>query len=122
MKVYLSCHHPDPARELAERLRAAGHQIVSDWHEDGEERPAPDDVKTWCYKAGHNLDQIKTADVLVLIAGPVRYPGGKFVEAGFAYGIGVNVIALGRRENGMSALFGFADDAEMLVNLLAENS
>jgi hypothetical protein len=42
---------------------------------------------------------VMSCDVLVLIAGPDRYSGGKFVEAGIAIGAGKRVIVMGRREN-----------------------
>lgn len=107
MKIYISCHHPDPANELAAELKAAGHTVVSDWHSSGEVRPGLEDGKSWARKSGHNFNLISTADVVVLIAsadhvrGVHRVSGGKFVEAGFAMGSGCPVVAVGGVENGM---------------------
>ncbi len=42
MKVYISCHHPDPANELAAAIIAAGHAVVSTWHTSTDPRPAAD--------------------------------------------------------------------------------
>lgn len=118
MKVYISCHDSLVAKSLAEELRQAGHQVVSDWHEENAPRPDHNDVKSWLYKAIHNLDQIRIAERLILVSGTDKYPGGKFVEAGYAYACGVHVIVLGRRENGMVSLFGLADDVPILLKLL----
>lgn len=110
MKIYLSCHSPAPANDLATTLVAAGHKVVSTWHYEGA-RPAAGDAKTWGKKAVQNLDQILGADALVLIASPghidgsARVPGGKFVEAGYAICLAEQgdsqVFTLGGVENGM---------------------
>jgi len=42
---------------------------------------------------------VLAADALILLAGPDKYSGGKFVEAGIAIGAGKRVIVIGRREN-----------------------
>lgn len=50
------------------------------------------------------IDSLDSGDpwgVLVLLAGPDKYTGGKFVEAGFALGRGFDVVVVGRIENGM---------------------
>jgi hypothetical protein len=118
VKVYISCHHPDPANELAVALTSAGHTVVSTWHTSAEPRPDHNDVRAWAYKCGENFDQIMQSELLVLVGGPDKYPGGKFIEAGYAYATGVKVMVLGRRENGMVALFGFADDTATLLTLI----
>lgn len=118
MRVYLSCHAKEPANELAKALAAAGHTVCSLWHHDPSERPAPDAAAEWGDRAAHNLTFIRTADVVVLIAGPDRYPGGKFYEAGFAHGYGKKVAVLGRVENGMLYHPGvkrFADEDALLA-------
>lgn len=46
-----------------------------------------------------NFNDIRWSDALVLIAGPEKYSGGKFIEAGYAFGLGECVLILGRREN-----------------------
>lgn len=102
MKVYISCHHRDPANELAAALTAAGHSVVSTWHSEDSPRPEIGDVAAWYVKAANNLEAIATrAEAIVLVAGPDRYPGGKFVEAGYAMGLGLRVFTVGGCENGM---------------------
>ena len=107
MRVYISCHHPDPANELAAALTAAGHEVVSTWHTTGEPRPADTDAKAWYLKAAMNFGEIESADTLVIIASldhiaRIRcVPGGKFVEAGYALAYGIRVYAIGGAGNGM---------------------
>lgn len=106
-KVYVSSHHPDPAKQLAEALRAAGHTVSSTWHDETGPRPAADDAAEWANKAAINVTQIGNSDVLVLISSPEhvsgekRVAGGKFVEAGVALGRMVRLFVLGAVENGM---------------------
>lgn len=120
-KVYISAHHPDPANALADALTAAGHEVVSTWHRDDNPRPAKDDADGWGAKADDNLHRIAAmAETLVLIAGPDRYPGGKFVEAGYALACGAKVYTLGGIENGMLhyATIGHVADTASLLELL----
>lgn len=127
-KVYISCHHPDPARELAAALRAAGHSVSSSWHAETGERPAADDQEAWAKKAKANRLEIMNSDVLVLIASPdhlsgaKRVAGGKFVETGVAIGRLVRVFTLGGVENGMlyDPAVIHAKDTSHLLTLLAE--
>lgn len=112
MKVYISCHHPDPANELAEALIQAGHTIVSTWHTEPGNRPSTPEA--WSAAADRNCQQIETANWLVVVAstehlaGTARVPGGKFFEAGYAHGLrdergdlSVQVATFGGVENGM---------------------
>lgn len=52
-----------------------------------------------------DANDIRRADALVLLSGPSKYSGGKFVEAGLAYGLGKAVYFFGRRENMLTYLF-----------------
>lgn len=99
MKIYIASHSQELARALAEKLVAAGHTITSSWlavpfnptvTHTGQERQLI---------AAQDTQDVLDADVLVLMAGPDKYPGGKFVEAGIAMGAGRKVFVLGRREN-----------------------
>lgn len=105
-KVYIACHHPDQANELADRL-AAKHTVSSTWHRDTKPRPEKSDAAGWGENAKRNLTEIAKSDVLVLVASPEhidgtkRVPGGKFVELGYALGRCVRVFTLGGVENGM---------------------
>jgi nucleoside 2-deoxyribosyltransferase len=100
MKIYIASHDPELAREQARKLVRLGHTITSRWH-DG--RPF---LKTDEYTeqerrkiAFEDWHDVTEADALLLIAGPDKYSGGKFVEAGIAIGQGKAVYVLGRREN-----------------------
>ena len=127
MKVYISCHHPDPANDLAAKLIAAGHQVVSTWHTDLAPRPAAADATGWQPAADRNLDQIIGADALVVIASPDHVsrakcvPGGKFVEAGAAIALAKTVVTCGGVENGMlhAAQVRHAADGDGVVSTLA---
>lgn len=106
MKVYIACHHPDPANELAAALKAAGHEVVSTWHTSAEPRPAADDAAAWGAKTLVNEVEIYTANALVVVASPEHVsrvkcvPGGKFVEAGYARAMGKRLFTVGGVENG----------------------
>lgn len=126
MKVYISCHHRDPANALSAELTAAGHEVVSTWHAATCPRPAADDRSKWAESAKRNVAAVLGADALVVVACPdhvarVRcVPGGKFVEAGVALSGGRRVFTVGGVENGM--LFHphveHVDDAAELVAAL----
>lgn len=112
MRVYISCHAGQDARELAAKLTAAGHAVVSSWHESHEPRPDMHDGAAWAKNAERNLKEIDSAEALVLIASDDHVAaiqhvrGGKFVETGYAlnHALGSGgplVVTLGGVENGM---------------------
>lgn len=133
MRVYISCHHPDPANAVAGHLEAAGHAIVSTWHRSTDPRPAADDAAGWRAAADRNCEEIEAADALVLVASPghldgtARVPGGKFVEAGYAAGLmngrakRCRIVTLGGVENGMlyGSDFEHAADVPALLAILS---
>jgi nucleoside 2-deoxyribosyltransferase len=100
MRIYVACHNPVLAESMAQKLRERGHTITSRWH-DGRPFLTTDQhtLKERQQIAEEDLADVSEADALVLIAGPDKYSGGKFVEAGFALGIGLPVYVSGRREN-----------------------
>ena len=132
-RVYISCHHPDPANALAAELVADGHTVTSTWHTSTEPRPASDDSLAWTRNADRNLEQIERSDALVVIASPEHISrekcvsGGKFFEAGYAHSVRdedgnevVRVFTLGGVENGMlhtSSITHAADVPELLREL-----
>lgn len=99
MRVYISSHDPEAARQAAAALEDAGHTVVSTWHLPNAPGSAgvADDLRR--DKARSNAHQIGLCDVLVLVASAERVPGGKFVEAGIAIGRGKRVVVWGDREN-----------------------
>lgn len=106
-RVYIACHHPDPANALAAELEAAGHTVVSAWHTSTDPRPERGDAAGWGRNALVNVLEIDGADVLALVASPehvagtARVPGGKFVEAGYALRASKRIVTVGGVENGM---------------------
>ena len=101
MKVYISSHDIDHAREAAAAVEAAGHSVVSTWHlgSGPMKRAADMTADEMTNKARANAHQIGLCDALLLVASADKVPGGKFVEAGIAIGRGKRVAAWGRREN-----------------------
>lgn len=120
--IYISSHSAEEANALAAKLTEADHVIASTWHTETGPRPDLSDALAWARKAKRNQEQIRNAEVLVLIAGPDKYAGGKFYEAGYAHGVGTGVIVLGRVENGMlhSNSVGKASTVEELLSDLEE--
>lgn len=100
LKIYVACHDPALAESVANELRRRGHIMTSRWH-DGRPflKTAEHTLQERQHIAETDLADVAAADALVLVAGPDRYSGGKFVEAGFAMGIGIPVYVYGRREN-----------------------
>lgn len=84
---------------MAKLCIESGHSIQARWLDE-------DFSKTSSYT---DADKIKIAtidaedvwlsDALILLPSPRRIPGGKFVEAGIAIGLGHPVYVLGQREN-----------------------
>lgn len=109
LDLYISAHNKQEAERAAELLKAAGHKITATWltRKEGEERT--------------NFRDIDESDALVLLASPYRVPGGKFVEAGYAYGVGAAVYVVGHFENSMMPLIsGQFDSVENLIEALAK--
>ena len=99
MKVYVASHDRWAACHVASVLEGAGHAVVSMWHE---KEFHPTDKHTEAERTAiaiEDCEDVARADALVLIAGPDKYSGGKFVEAGIAVGMGKRVVIIGRREN-----------------------
>jgi nucleoside 2-deoxyribosyltransferase len=99
MKIYVASHSQEKALEIAKLLQDNGHHITSRWIY----QPFNDTVtytETQRQQiAEEDTDDVLISDILVLIAGPDKYSGGKFVEAGIAIGANKPVIIIGRREN-----------------------
>jgi nucleoside 2-deoxyribosyltransferase len=98
-RIYVASHCRWAGLHVASVLEAAGHMIVSSWLKEpfGRVEEYSDDDRKRIAKM--DFTDIRRGDFLVLVAGPDRYPGGKFVEAGIALGLGKTVIVIGRREN-----------------------
>lgn len=105
MRIYIACHSRELAESVAARVRADGHETTSTWHT----KPFnPTESHTVAQRHGiaiEDLNDIRRADALLLVGGPEKYSGGKFVEAGIAYGLGKAVYVEGRFENMLTYLF-----------------
>lgn len=99
VKIYVASHCRWAASHVATVLRKQGHNVTSRWH-DKAFNPTSRHTELECRAiAAEDVEDVQTADTLVLVAGPDKYSGGKFVEAGIALGLGKRVVVLGRREN-----------------------
>lgn len=103
MKVYISSHDKQYAADAAQDFRNNGCEVVSTWHDETGLAASTYDTRWWQQRLTENLEKIKTADRLVLLSGPDKYPGGKFVEAALAFANGIPVYCVGRAENGLVA-------------------
>jgi hypothetical protein len=97
--VYVAAHCRWAGQHVADVLKAHGHTIASRWLNEpfGRVEEYGDAERQRIAKM--DLDDVKDCQALVLVAGPDRYPGGKFVEAGIALGLGRLILVIGRREN-----------------------
>lgn len=99
MKVYVAAHCRWAAHYVALVLQQHGHEVTSGWiYVDF--KPTDQHVEPErSVIAQEDFDDVARSEALVLVAGPDRYPGGKFVETGIALGMGKHVVVIGRREN-----------------------
>lgn len=99
MKIYVACHCVKLGNEVAQRLIMNGHQITSSWLQDPFLPTHDYTIDDRRRIAENDINDIDAADAVVLVAGPDKYPGGKFMEAGYGLGAGKLVFVYGRREN-----------------------
>ncbi len=119
-KVYISGHSSAEAKQLADELASNGIAIVSTWHAEPLERTATFTEQKRIEIATHNWHEIAKCNSLVMLACPDMVPGGKFVEAGIALGMGKQVVNVGRRENMMMWHVNVeqADDLQAILKLI----
>lgn len=101
INIYIASHSQKEAVALADEIlqQPARFSISAAWlttsfnptstHTDEEKEEIAD----------IDVADVGRSDVLVLMAGPDKYSGGKFVEAGIALGQKKPVVVYGRREN-----------------------
>ena len=101
MNIYIAAHNQAEAKLVAVVLTIHGHVITSRWL-DKPFRP----TRSYFFReregiAQMDFDDVVACDALVLLCPPGRRrsPGGKFVEAGIALGLGRRVYVMGPREN-----------------------
>lgn len=99
MRFYIASHCKMLAVELRDKLNRLGISVTSSWI-DSEFMPTDHYTESECTQiAESNFNDIKSSDALILISGPDKYSGGKFVEAGYAMALGKPVFVVGHREN-----------------------
>jgi nucleoside 2-deoxyribosyltransferase len=95
VRVYFAARYSKrkKLRRYRKELERVGHSVTSRWLDEGAEETAA--------TATRDLDDIKSADLLILFSEQprCRTRGGRFVEAGYALGLGRRVIAVGGVEN-----------------------
>jgi hypothetical protein len=99
MKVYIASHCRWAGLYCANILHEQGHEITSRWlfqpflstpeYTEGDRQQI----------AKMDFDDVSRSEALLLVSGPEKYSGGKFVEAGIALALGLPITVLGRREN-----------------------
>lgn len=99
MKIYIASHSKEDAEYVADVLELKGHEIVSRWIQQPFEATETYSIPERQFIAKMDADDVAVCDCLVLLAGPERYSGGKFVETGIAMALGKRVVVVGRREN-----------------------
>jgi nucleoside 2-deoxyribosyltransferase len=99
MKLYVAAHCRWAGSHVAAVLSERGHQITARWLSQPFGATTDYTPETCRDIAQQDMDDVCAADGLVLVAGPDRYSGGKFVEVGIALGTGKRVVVIGRREN-----------------------
>lgn len=75
---------------LAYELDQVGFRVVSTWHTPG------DDNLPLAHQAHRDLDEIEKCQYLVHFTGGGK--GGRIFEAGYAYGLGKEILIVGDRE------------------------
>lgn len=105
MKFYIAAHDKELAQDQAKELISLGFEVTSKWHSKEFLATGSHSLAERFEIAIEDLNDIKRADCLLLLSGPDKYSGGKFVEAGIAYGLGKPVYFKGHRENMLCHLF-----------------
>lgn len=99
MKIYVAGDNQREARIVANLFCEAGHIVVSRWLDVEFKQTVLHSEEERASIAIMDVEDIGTADILVMLASTHLVPGGKFVEVGIAMGQGKQVVVLGHREN-----------------------
>ena len=113
MKVYIAASLPllSFAKIVAEGLTAEGFDVVSTWHA-GEptvsfERMMPHAEKATL--ANRCLEEIRSADALVLLYDGESQRHGSYLETGYALGLGKRVVAVAAMRSALPTILLLAD-------------
>ena len=99
MKIYVASHCKLAGLHVATVLESADHFITARWLHSEFKPTEQYSAQAKFTVAQEDYDDVVASEALVLVAGPDKYSGGKFVEAGIALGLGKRVVVVGRREN-----------------------
>jgi hypothetical protein len=99
MRVYVASHCRWAGLYIAQILKEADHFITSGWLTREFKRSEELTIEDKQTIAEQDIADVMSSEALVLISGPDKYPGGKFVEAGVAIGCSIPIIVLGKPEN-----------------------
>lgn len=98
MRVYIASDNQEPGVRLAQALEAAGHEISSSWLRDPAFGTGRSAAERTCV-ADQELAEVAGSDAIVHLASADNVPGGKHVEFGYALGLGILCVHVGRPEN-----------------------
>ena len=106
LRIYLASRFRTLPAVLAlkEKLTAAGHRIVSTWHDRDAINPVPPDSPeyqaTAVGSALRDKREIRDSDLLLILTNDCEAtPGGLWFEMGFAHASGIAVVFYGPRIN-----------------------
>ncbi len=115
MKIYIAStmHRQEEMRALIRPiLEGRGHIVTSRWI-DGEEEST--DLGKWREWARMDIQDIRSADMILIFAGKESSAGGYHVELGYSLAAGKEIIVLERRPNIFYASLIFYETLDELI-------
>lgn len=100
-RVYISSFSKELALLAKGALESVGHEVVSTWHRCEFKRTSERSQEEMQGSAVDNVEMISGSDILFLLVPTNLVPGSVYVEAGVAIGLGIPVVAVGAREDGL---------------------
>ena len=120
MKIYLASRFRTLPAVLAlkAKLNAAGHQVVSTWHDNEALHPIPFDSPEHADSSKHSakrdIHELDMAECFIVLTSDCEStPGGLWFEMGVAYNLGIRIIVFGPLINVFCFL---SEDAEELMD------
>lgn len=99
MWFYIASDNAAKAREAKNIIEALDHDVSSTWHNQDMKRTAEFTPEERAEIASNDVQDIQLSGAMILLASDDKVAGGKFFEAGLAFGLGKPVVIVGRREN-----------------------
>lgn len=125
-KVYVSAAfgRRKDVEVLCRQLAHRSVSVVSTWHRDGSDLSESDDRERMLAAARKDLDELRRADVYVVLAQPQQESmgrGGRHVELGAALAWEIPVVVLGGHENVFHSLaVATFEDADALLGSVGQ--